>query len=112
MIISICYAELFFVSYFVNIVLNYESPEIIKKSGVCLLILFFISNILCLYTKNFNIIIMMYYYRKYYLIVYHTSLQLQLSPDCDCDWTIIFLNVSMNTIVKAPTNNATGIDKR
>ena len=53
----------------------------------------------------------MYYYRKYYLIVYHTSLQLQLSQDCDCDWTFIFLNASMNTIVKAPTNNATGIDR-
>lgn len=51
----------------------------------------------------------MYYYRKYYLIVYHTSLQLQLSQDCD--WTFIFLNASMNTIVKAPTNNATGIDR-
>ena len=41
----------------------------------------------------------MYYYRKYYLIVYHTSLQLQLSQDCD--WTFIFLNASTNTIVKA-----------
>ena len=51
----------------------------------------------------------MYYYRKYYLIVYHTSLQLQLSQECD--WTFIFLNASMNTIVKAPTNNATRIDR-
>ena len=72
-------------------------PQIIKKSGVCLLILIFISDILCLYTKNFNIIIKMYYYRKYYLIVYHTSLQLQLSQDYD--WTFYFFNASMNTIV-------------